>query len=301
VRNWRCELAGQVSNRGAAGGPEIFYDAALGRFCAEQHAGDAAARVSPGADSAEKNNFDPVGVLAYAGDRRFSEALQVAILGRDYPALVRMYVERALSPDTTDLFAFLSFLYEHRIPLADIYDLVLRPGMQEIGELWANGRIGISHEHRASYETMDALAKLQTEIVLKPPAGKHVLCACLGEELHEIGLRCASNLFESEGWKVHYLGARTPVDAIIASLHEVRPDVVSLSITSAGPHIAHELAAIAGAVQSIGGRMIIGGAGAARVLSGSGVEATVLQSSGEIIDYIGTISGGVHAAGIPQA
>jgi excisionase family DNA binding protein len=252
-------------------------------------------------DFAEKNNFDPVGVLAYAGDRRFSEALQVAILGRDYPALVRMYVERALSPDTTDLFAFLSFLYEHRIPLADIYDLVLRPGMHEIGELWANGRIGISHEHRASYETMDALAKLQTEIVVKPPAGKHVLCACLGEELHEIGLRCVSNLFESEGWKVHYLGARTPVDAIAASVQEVRPDVVSLSITSAGSQIANELAAIAGAVQSTGGRMVIGGAGASRALSASGVEATLLQSSGELIGYIGTFSGGVHAAGIPQA
>ncbi len=254
-------------------------------------------------DFAEKNNFDPAGVLAYAGDKRFSESLQVAILGRDHPALVRMYVERALSPDTTDLFAFLSFLYEHRIPLADIYDLVLRPGMQEIGQLWASGTIGISHEHRASYETMDALAKLQTEICLKPPAGKHVLCACLGEELHEIGLRCASNLFESEGWKVHYLGARTPFDAIIASVREVRPDVVSLSITNAGGagQIVPELAAIAEAVQATGGRMILGGAGAARALSASGVEATVLHSSGELIGYIGAFSGGVHAAGMPQA
>lgn len=254
-------------------------------------------------DFAEKNNFDPVGVLSYAGDRRFSESLQVAILGRDYSALVRMYVERALSPDSTDLFAFLSFLYEHRIPLADIYDRVLRPGMQEIGELWVSGKIGISHEHRASYETMDALAKLQTEILVKPSAGKHVLCACLGEEQHEIGLRCASNLFESEGWKVTYLGARTPVDAIIASLRELRPDVVSLSITNAGarPQIARDLAAVADAAQSAGGRMIVGGAGASGALSASGVEAAVLQSSGELIDYIEAFSGSVHAAGMPQA
>jgi hypothetical protein len=47
--------------------------------------------------------------------------------------------------------------------------------------------------------------------------------------------------------------------------------------------------------------MVIGGAGASRALSASGVEATLLQSSGELIGYIGTFSGGVHAAGIPQA
>jgi len=254
-------------------------------------------------DFAEKNSFDPVGVLAYAGDRKFSESLQVAILGRDHSALVRMYVERALSPDTTDLFAFLSFLYEHRIPLADIYDRVLRPGMHEIGELWVGGRIGISHEHRASYETMDALAKLQTEVLLKPSTGRIVLCACLGQELHEIGLRCAANLFESEGWRVHYLGARTPAGAIITSILEVRPDVVSLSIThlGSGDQTVQELVAIAGAVQSTGGRMILGGMGASQALSGSGAEGSVLSSSGELVEYIGAYGAGVARAGMPQA
>jgi len=254
-------------------------------------------------DFAEKNNFDPVGVLAYAGDRRFSETLQVAILSRDYEALVRMYVDRALSPDTTDLFAFLSFLYEHRIALAEIYDLVLRPGMYAIGEMWANGKIGVGHEHRASYETMDALAKLQTEILLKHPTGRHVLCACLGDELHEIGLRCSANIFESEGWRVHYLGARTPVDAIVASVHEVRPDVVSLSVTHVGSadETASELGTIARAVESFDGRMIVGGCGASKALSAAGIEGMVLNSSAELVGYIGAFSHGHTHAGTPQA
>jgi MerR family transcriptional regulator, light-induced transcriptional regulator len=254
-------------------------------------------------DFAEKNSFDPVGVLAYAGNRKMSESLQVAILERDYSVLVRVYVERALSPDTTDLFAFLSFLYEHRIQLADIYDRVLRPGMREIGEMWADGRIGIGHEHRASYETIDALAKLQTEILMKPSTGKNVLCACFGQEPHEIGLRCAANLFESEGWKVHYLGARTPVEAIVASMQEIRPDVVSLSITHVEPGggSVDKLPAIARAAKELGARIVLGGVGALQALPGAGADGTVLTSCADLVEYIGAYAAGTTPAGMTQA
>lgn len=254
-------------------------------------------------DFSEKNGFDPAGVLAYAGDKRFSEGLQVAILGRDYDALARMYVERALSPDATDLFAFLSFLYEHRLPLADIYDRVLRPGMREIGEMWASGRIGISHEHRASYETLDALAKLQTEVLVKPSSGRSVLCACLGNELHEIGLRCVANLFEAEGWEVHYVGAWTPADAITAAILDVRPDVVSLSFTHLEPggELLREVGAIADAVRAVGAKLIGGGGEAMRVLAASGVEAKAFSSSSELVGYIASFRNAASQAGVPEA
>jgi excisionase family DNA binding protein len=237
---------------------------------------------------AEKNQFDPAGVLAFVGDKRFAEDLQVAILSRDYSALVRTYVQRALSTDTTDLFAFLSFLYEHRISLAEICDRVLRPGMTEIGDLWAAGTIGINHEHRASYETMDALAKLQTEVRIKPANGQHVLCACLGEELHEIGLRCAANIFESEGWTVHYLGARTPVEAVVESIRELHPNAVSISITNpvVVERIAAELAAACAAIDGAYCRLFVGGAAASRIADGAGVTATVLDSIVGLESYL---------------
>jgi methanogenic corrinoid protein MtbC1 len=254
-------------------------------------------------DFAEKNNFDPVGVLQYMGDRALSEKLQLAVLSRDYASLVRMYVERALSPDTTDLFTFLSFLYEHRIALADIYDRVLAPGMHEIGELWAAGKIGVSHEHRASYETMDALAKLQAEIHVRPPTGRRVVCACLGEELHEIGLRCAANLFESEGWKVHYLGARTPTDAIIASVRELHPDVVSVSISNpgAGPGSGRDLQAVAAAAAEVGCTVVLGGAGAYRAVSDGGVGCTILNTAAELVQLIQSFGPAALPAALPRA
>lgn len=236
---------------------------------------------------ARDNKFDPLGVLALLDDANFSNAVQVAVLTRDFQALVAAFVERALSPDKTDLHALLSYLYEHKIHLWEIYDHVLRPGMADIGERWARGEIGINHEHRASHETLEALSKLQAQILIKPLAGKTVLCACVGDEKHEIGLRCVANIFDSEGWRVHYLGAETPHDAIVASIRELRPSVVCLSITRPGPALDAALQAIVDAARDAGACVIAGGSAASRAGQSRELLDGIMHSSREVLDFIG--------------
>ncbi len=179
---------------------------------------------------ATANKMEPVGTLALVEDS-FSSAIQVAVLGKDFSALSNIFVEKAMSVDRHDLYEFLSYLYQHRFPLWEIYDLVVRPGLYEIGERWKNKEIDIYQEHRASHETLDAMTRLQTQISIKPSSGKHAVLACLENELHDIGLRCTANILESEGWKVHYLGGRTPYHSIVESVKDVRPEIVCLSVT----------------------------------------------------------------------
>jgi excisionase family DNA binding protein len=237
---------------------------------------------------ADQNHFEPAGTLTMPESDEHAPAVQVAILGRNFPALVEAFVQKALSPDPLDLFRFLSFLYEHRIHLWEIYDLVVRPAMALIGEQWARGEIDISHEHRASYETLDALAKLQAQIHIKPPIGKSVVCACLGEEAHEIGLRCASNLFESEGWKSHYLGARNPHPALTVAIRELQPDAVCLSITHVADenNLAEQLGGISGVIHSAHGILIAGGRAASPGLLGDGIVDAVISSSKDLLDFL---------------
>jgi methanogenic corrinoid protein MtbC1 len=228
------------------------------------------------------NNFEPVGALSVSPDDRLGHAIQAAVLEKEFPTLVDAFVTKALSTDCTDLYEFLSYLYQHKLELWEIHDLVLRPGMREIGERWARGEIGVNHEHRATYETLDALAKLQAEILVKPSNGKRALCACPGSELHDLGLRCIAYLLEAEGWSVHYLGAHTPVEAICAAIRELAPAVVCLSVTvppmtvpsmtvplitvpnaaSTAPAPVDEVAA---EVARVGGSLLIGGQGASDV------------------------------------
>jgi MerR family transcriptional regulator, light-induced transcriptional regulator len=237
---------------------------------------------------AEKNQFEPVGALELPSDDTHGSSTEVAILGRDFNTLTSIFVEKALSLDRNDLALYLSFLYQHRIQLWEIYDHVLRPGLQEIGERWARGEISVSNEHRASYETLDALAKLQGEILIKPPTGKSALFACIGEEFHEIGLRCVSYLFESEGWVTHYLGANTPREALIGGIHEIRPSVVCLSF-SRNDHLEQNSGALdelARAAHEAGASIVAGGRVACDSSAHLGMFDGVFGSSKELLGFI---------------
>lgn len=181
---------------------------------------------------AESLKFEPAGTLALTAEDTQAQRIQVAILDRDFTVLKDAFIEKALSPDKRDLFLYFSYLYQHRIHLWELYDKVIAPGMAEVGERWAAGTLDVNDEHRASYETLDALAMLQSQIHRKERNGLSALFACPGEEQHDIGLRCASYLFESEGWMTHYLGARTPHNSIVKAVHELQPKVICLSITN---------------------------------------------------------------------
>jgi excisionase family DNA binding protein len=237
---------------------------------------------------AEQNNFDPVGTLEVVGGDRISDTLQLAVLSRDFDALVREFIERALSPSRSDLYTFLSFLYEHRVHLWEIFDLVVAPGMKEIGERWARGEIGIGHEHMASYETLEALAKMQSRISIKPAEGHAVVLAALGEEQHEIGLRCSSYLFEAEGWATHYLGARTPANAVVSALQEITPAVVCLSI-SQPEHILllrEALEAVGTAARGVNAEIIVGGRAATPDLLPGTEGLRIVSSSKGLLEFI---------------
>lgn len=238
-------------------------------------------------DFAEKNNLEPAGALEIIGDESLSSNIQVAVLGRDFPVLVSAYLRRALAPDRNGLFPFLSYLYQHCLQLWELHDRVIRPAMHEIGERWSRGEVGINQEHRASYETLDALAKLQLQIRIKPPSGRSVMCATLGDELHEIGLRCAAYLFESEGWESHYLGSRIPAEAVVDALKRRRPDILCLSATyGAREELRGEFKAIADEAIGAGAAVLVGGPRAVSLVEKERTVRTSCNSSQDLLCFI---------------
>lgn len=234
------------------------------------------------------NNFEPIGALQFEGGGQLAGKIEVAVLSRNFPALQEAFVEKALSPDRTDLYQFFSYLYQHHLQLWEIYDLILGPGMQEIGNRWERGEIGVNHEHRASYETLDALAKLQAQVSMKGKSGHSAICACLEDELHEIGLRCAAYLFEVEGWHVQYLGARTPHQSLLAAIKEVRPDVVCISSTTMGDlgHSVEVLQNVHEAAVAQGAHVLLGGRAVMQPLPAQHVSSVVYRSSKQLVDFI---------------
>lgn len=145
-------------------------------------------------------------------------------------------------------------------PIERAFATVLAPGLVEIGERWAAGRVTVAQEHLATSTVRAALQRL-----LADPRGAvrgTAVLACAPNERHEIGLLMLAVLLRADGWAVAYLGAETPVTDAVALAHGIGAGVVCFSAT-------HET--VQGLRQELGRgaagglRVIVGGSGTDRV------------------------------------
>jgi MerR family transcriptional regulator, light-induced transcriptional regulator len=250
---------------------------------------------------AEHHNLETIGVLSMPEEDKLCTSIETALVNRDFPLLVDAFVEKALSPDRSDLYIFFSFLYEHHVALWEIFDNILKPGMSEIGARWQRGEIGVNQEHRASYETLDALARLQSEVFVKPQSGISVVLACPDGEMHEIGLRSIAHVFEAEGWTTHYIGAGTPLESIIDAVRELNPSLVALSVTRVSDldRFTTALHELTGKIHDMGVKIIVGGNGLPTDTSLLAPVDGVLTSARDVVEFIAAM-GPVAVAGRRQ-
>jgi methanogenic corrinoid protein MtbC1 len=75
------------------------------------------------------------------------------------------------------------------------------------------------------------MSQLYPQIFATPRIGRRLVAACVGGDLHEIGVRMVADFFEMAGWDTYYLGANTPVEGIVESVLGRRPHAVAISAT----------------------------------------------------------------------
>lgn len=115
--------------------------------------------------------------------------------------------------------------------LKEIYLHVFQKSQLEIGRLWLTNEITVAKEHYASAATQLIMSQLYSYIFATERVGHTFIGACVGGELHELGIRMVGDFFEMEGWDTYYLGANTPVSTIISAAEENHADVIGLSIS----------------------------------------------------------------------
>ena len=210
---------------------------------------------------AEKNAYPLNGTIAPPVNRGDGRGLDFAVQTRDYNRIADLFHEKALQADRQGVYELLCYLSKHQIPLATLADQVIRPAMIRMGREWQDGRLEINKEHLASNAVLDGVIHLGPELYRKPRHGRSAVCACLEENLHELGLRLLSFSLEIEGWKVHYLGANTPVATLRAFLKNERPDIVCVSakIVSGSKHALRNLQLIGSAGRRMNATYLVGG------------------------------------------
>lgn len=108
-----------------------------------------------------------------------------------------------------------------------LFDTLLAPLQREVGDRWHAGQLSVAQEHLVT----SAVRELVVSLLQRAPrsAKRHVVCACFPDEAHELGLLGAALKFRHHGWRVTFLGARTPVEQLGTVVRVTRPRLVALS------------------------------------------------------------------------
>ncbi|WP_211747610.1 cobalamin-dependent protein [Paenibacillus sp. Marseille-Q4541] len=148
-----------------------------------------------------------------------------------YHHYTAMYLESLLSADREAAWSVVVELLEAGTSVKDIYIFIFQRSQLEIGRLWQMGNITVAQEHLCTAATQANISKLYPYWLTNGNNGYKMLAACVGSELHEIGLRMLTDHFEMEGWDTYYLGANVPHEGIIDSIQKYNVDVLALSVT----------------------------------------------------------------------
>ena len=162
--------------------------------------------------------------------------------------LVR-YLEPLLRGDRKACRGVIEEALQSGIPANSVYLEIIWPVMVEIEKLYRNGKITITEEHLATRVNRTIVDQLQNKLPRRPHKDKRIAVCCALEELQELGAQMMTDLFESDGWDVRFLGGGLSNDDILAFVHEYVPDI--LLIYGTAPKQAPEIRRLIDTVKSV--------------------------------------------------
>nr|WP_319376796.1 cobalamin-dependent protein [uncultured Methanoregula sp.] len=148
--------------------------------------------------------------------------------------------------------------------VAGIYRTIFQPVLVETGRLWQANEAGVDREHYISAAILRLMGRLQDQVPAPTKAGRKnrtVVAACVGEELHEIGIRMVADFFRMDGWDVHYIGANTPAPYIAGAVRDENAGILALSVTlpSRLPELHYLIRSLRADPATAKTRIIVGG------------------------------------------
>ncbi len=130
------------------------------------------------------------------------------------------------------------------VPLSGAVTGVVLPFLREVGDRWEAGTLSVAHEHFVTdmlRRTLSALTAVPPQQVLEDPSAPSpvVLLACPPGERHDLVLLCVALMLRERGVRARFLGADTPIPAILAAARVTGADAVVLAATRPTAFTAH--------------------------------------------------------------
>ena len=105
------------------------------------------------------------------------------------------------------------------------------PFLTALGESWANGKIQIFHEHFAS-ERLHSFLTSTWRPLADSAKGPNLICAALPGENHFLGLHMAATITALYGFRIIFLGPKTPLSDLVACTWQSDAQAILLSVSA---------------------------------------------------------------------
>ncbi len=155
--------------------------------------------------------------------------------------------------------------YRRGLAIDELADKVIAPAMQRIGNDWAQGRIDVMEEHRASQLCTAALFELKAILEARAVRPRPVAVGGAPENDETVlPTLLAQMVLLDAGWDAVNLGPRTPFASFKKAIEEMRPRLLWLTVSHltdedefiGGYRELYRKAEKAGVAVAIGGRAI---------------------------------------------
>jgi MerR family transcriptional regulator, light-induced transcriptional regulator len=143
----------------------------------------------------------------------------------------RAYLDLLLAGERKAAIEHINGLAHSGMSIKSLYLDVFAPSQRELGRLWQLNRITVAQEHYGTAVTQLAMAGLYPLLFSGERKNRKMAGACVGGELHELGIRMVADFFEMEGWDSRYYGANAPGADLARQLSMDPPQVLCLSAT----------------------------------------------------------------------
>ena len=159
------------------------------------------------------------------------------------------YLEPLLRGDRKACRSVIEEALHKGIPANSVYIHMIWPIMIEIEKLLREEKITPIQEHLATRVNRTIVDQLQNKLPRRPCRSKKIVVCCAPDELQELGAQIMTDLFESDGWEVRFLGGGLTTEDVLSFANEYAPDILLIYGTT--PKQAPEVRRLIDTVKSV--------------------------------------------------
>jgi methylmalonyl-CoA mutase cobalamin-binding domain/chain len=165
---------------------------------------------------------------------------------RPLAELAQQYLNALLQGDRRAASGIVMAAVYRGTSVRDLYLHVFQSSQYEIGRLWQSNQITVAQEHLCTATTQLVMSQLYPLFFATERKGRRVVAACIGGELHEIGIRMVADFFEMDGWDTSYLGANVSASRVLQTALDRDAQVLALSAT-----LVQHLSCVAALIEAV--------------------------------------------------